>query len=81
MKRHFLRFAVINLFTIIPVLSSFADDPDSVPPPPPGGGGGTPVGAPIDGGIAILLVLGAAYAGWKLYRARKQAASGDAAVK
>ncbi len=37
-------------------------------PPPPGGSGGSgpggsdlPVGAPIDGGLSILLILGAAY--------------------
>ncbi|MCK9453043.1 MAG: hypothetical protein M0Q90_15220 [Bacteroidales bacterium] len=45
------------------------------PPPPPGGGHGgstnQPTGggpAPIGGGIAILLTLGAAYGGRKVYR-------------
>ena len=48
------------------------------PPSPPGpggssiGGGGTPVGAPIDGGLSILLAMGAAYGGKKLYQARKE---------
>ena len=47
------------------------------PPAPPGnpstggGGGGGPVGAPIDGGLGILLAMGAAYGGKKLYKARK----------
>ena len=44
------------------------------PPPPPGdpsSGGGGPVGAPIDGGLGILLAMGAAYGGRKLYKARK----------
>ncbi len=45
------------------------------PPPPPGnpsiGGGGTPVGAPIDSGLGVLLILGAAYSAMKLYHARK----------
>ena len=47
------------------------------PPPPPGnpssggGGGGGPVGAPIDGGLGILLAMGVAYGGKKLYKARK----------
>ena len=48
------------------------------PPPPPGdaktGGGGSdgPVGGPIDGGLGILLALGAAYGGRKLYKARQK---------
>jgi hypothetical protein len=42
-------------------------DPPSGPPPPPSGGHGSamnssPPGAPIDGGLGILLVLGAALA-------------------
>lgn len=50
------------------------------PPPPPGdpssgGGGGGPVGAPIDGGLGILLAMGAAYGGRKFYQARKKKAS------
>lgn len=50
----------------------------SDPPGPPGsggqagnGGGVTPVGAPIDGGLGILLALGLGYGGKKLYNARK----------
>jgi len=47
----------------------YAEDP---PPPPNGGGtpvgsGGIPVGgAPLDGGIGILLLLGAGYGGVQL---------------
>ena len=43
-------------------------------PPPPGGSGGTgpggsdlPVGAPIDGGLTLLLVMGAAYGSKKVF--------------
>lgn len=49
-----------------------------VPPPPPGGhgeGGNQPAnggGAPIGGGLGILLALGAAYGGKKLYTAFKE---------
>ncbi len=45
------------------------------PPPPPGGGHGSPNnqgpggGAPIGGGIAILLSMGAAWGGRKVYQA------------
>jgi hypothetical protein len=59
------------MFFALPLLT-IAD-----PPPPPGasgaapGGGQTPVGAPIDGGLGILLALGLGYGGRKLYDARK----------
>ena len=46
-----------------------------IPPSDPSSGGGGnpgPVGAPIDGGLGILLVMGAAYGGKKLYMARKK---------
>jgi len=49
------------------------------PPSPPGnpstgGGGGGPVGAPIDGGLGILIAMGVAYGGKKYYQARKKTA-------
>ena len=47
----------------------------AIPDPPGGGGpggGGVPVGAPIDGGMGILLALGLAYGGKKLYTIRKE---------
>jgi len=47
------------------------------PPDPPAHHGEAtnqdPRGAPIDGGLGILLALGAGYGGLKLYRARKKA--------
>jgi len=62
----------LALFLALPLIN-LADGP----PPPPGGGGGpggggVPVGAPIDGGIGILLALGACYGGWKIYDTRKK---------
>jgi len=46
------------------------------PPPPPGGHGSNtnegPSGAPIDGGLGILLALGASYGACKLYKIRKK---------
>ena len=59
------------LFFVLPLLT-IAD-----PPPPPGSGGSSPsgqqpVGAPIDGGLGILLALGLGYGGKKLYDARKK---------
>ena len=53
--------------------TSKADPP---PPPPPGGhgqgGNQPPSGAPIDGGMGILIAIGATYGGWKLSQARKE---------
>lgn len=67
---------ILVLFAIVALpLLSLSDTP---PPPPNGtggggpGGGGVPVGAPIDGGMGILLALGLAYGGKKLYSMRKE---------
>jgi hypothetical protein len=63
---------VIMAILTLPLISL-----SDTPPPPPGGpgggpgGGGTPVGAPIDSGLGILLALGLAYGGKKLYTIRK----------
>ncbi len=49
------------------------------PPTPPGehgqSGNGSPAGAPIDGGLSILLAMGGAYGARKLYKARKEKTS------
>jgi hypothetical protein len=69
--RKFLSVMIIFLFTAVTSVVT-AD-----PPPPPGnpgtgGGGGGPVGAPIDGGLGILLAMGAVYGGKKMYKYRKE---------
>jgi hypothetical protein len=71
MKKIKLVFILFAIFAL-PLVSL----PD--PPGPPGsgagqgnGGGQAPVGAPIDGGLGILLALGLGYGGKKLYDARK----------
>jgi hypothetical protein len=59
---------ILFLFTLNTALGQGA------PPPPPAGGGEGGInnqrggGAPIGSGTALLLVLGAAYAGRKAYR-------------
>ena len=62
------------MFVLLP-LFSLADPPG----PPKPGGGPTPVGtaapSPIDGGLSILLALGAAYGGRKMYRLKKAQAT------
>lgn len=69
-----IRISMVLLFMSFATLVTFAD-----PPGPPTGdptapeGNGGPVGsAPIDGGLGILLALGAAYGGFKLYKSRQE---------
>jgi hypothetical protein len=58
---------LVFLFLVTPAV--LADPPG---PPGPGGnpasGGSAPVGAPVDDGILVLLVLGTAYGGYKIYK-------------
>lgn len=62
---------------LILVFITYSIDAQS-PGEPPGGAAGTSnnsgnsQSAPIGGGIFILLGLGAAYGGWKLYQRRKE---------
>jgi hypothetical protein len=66
-----LSFLLTGLF----MFHAMADEPLDNPPPPPGGGhggGGNSQGAPIDGGLSILLALGAGYGGFKLYKKKKE---------
>jgi len=69
------KFIYTSLIAVFVSLSmAVLADPGPPPPPPDpggGGGGGGPVGAPIDGGLGILLAMGAAYGGKKLYKARQ----------
>jgi hypothetical protein len=65
-------FLFIGLF--LSVCSVLADPPQ---PPDPGGGtpggGGIPVGAPIEDGFIVMLLLAASYLGFKIYEIRKKA--------
>ena len=68
MKKIYALLTVVLLVFIINSSQVLGDVP-----PPPGGSGGSgpggtdlPVGAPIDGGLSILLMLGAAYGGKKI---------------
>jgi hypothetical protein len=72
MKRITQRVLMFLLFTILPTILTFADPPTPPGPGGPGTGGGTPVGAPIDDGITILLALGIGYTVYKLYELRKK---------
>jgi hypothetical protein len=61
----------ICILVLAPALMTLADPPG---PPPPGNNppGGTPVGAPIDGGISILLALGLGYGVRKTFQLKKK---------
>ncbi|MEI7982131.1 MAG: hypothetical protein WCI71_10795 [Bacteroidota bacterium] len=66
-------FSALLVFTFISLsIAALAQAPPPPPGNPSGGGGGGPVGAPIDGGLGILLAMGAAYGGKKLYQIRRK---------
>ena len=62
----------LSLFLLlIPCFMSFAAITNADPPAPPEGGhgqSGNQQGAPIDGGISILTLMGAGYMAWKRYK-------------
>ena len=69
----------LALFFLVALPLCFANPvmaEDPIAPPPPGAhgqsGNQAPAGAPIDGGVGILLALGAAYGARKIYLHRKK---------
>ena len=73
-RTYILSAAIVLLLSI-----SFNQTALSQPPPPPAGGhglggnqGGAQQGAPIGGGLEIFLLLGAAYAGGKVYLSKRK---------
>ncbi|MEI7491284.1 MAG: hypothetical protein WCK92_07795 [Bacteroidota bacterium] len=75
MKIQFCKWLFILCLLLIPSAKALSDNPG--PPYPdgdPAGGGPGPVGAPIDGGLLILLAQGVAYGGWKFYKLKKKTA-------
>lgn len=71
MKEHIAKTLTLIAFTLLSA-GAFAQ----VPPPPPSGhgsGGNQPAGggAPVGSGIGILIALGAAYGGKKVYQGFK----------
>ncbi|MCF8349173.1 MAG: hypothetical protein K9G61_10210 [Bacteroidales bacterium] len=68
---------ILAKLLLITVLIAGSQQLISQPPPPPPSGHGddgnqNAGNAPIDGGLGILLVLGAAYGGKRLYDLRKE---------
>ena len=64
---------ILLTINILTINISLAEDP---PPPPPSehgtSGNVSGRGAPIDGGVSLLIILGAAYGGKKYYSYRKK---------
>ena len=64
---------ILLTINILTINISLAEDP---PPPPPSehgtSGNVSGRGAPIDGGLLILLGLGGAYGGYKIYQKKKK---------
>jgi hypothetical protein len=74
MKNTILKVFLAILLVSGSALFSGLNAQDPPPPPPPNGGqGGNQAGgaAPLDGGLSILIALGAAYGGKKVYSAWK----------
>ncbi len=73
MKKNIARFTLITVLTLFASVG-FSQGP---PPPPSGAGHGasgnqTGGNAPIGGGLFILMGLGAAYGGRKLYKVNRE---------
>jgi len=77
MKKLITKITIIACLMLLPASLLIAQPP----PKPPvaggalgghGGGGDAPDGAPLDGGLSILLLMGAAYGGKKIQSLRKK---------
>lgn len=75
MKKKMLTWTLILMFVSVPPL--FSQQLGAAPPPPnpANTGNASGGGAPIGGGLFILLGLGAAYAGKKIYQYNKMQSS------
>ncbi len=71
MKKKMLIISFVFIFFTIPPLYSQTTAPD--PPSPGSTGDSSGGGAPIGSGLFIMLGLGAAYVGKKIYQYRQQA--------
>ena len=75
MKKMKSLLMIAVLIICIGPMSLFSQD---VPPPPPGGGHGAATnqeggrGAPIGGGLFILLAMGSGYGAYKIYQKKKK---------
>ncbi len=71
MKKIFIKSALIFLF-ILPLTIQTAKAGMGSGPPKPCGGAFPPCAVPLDGGISLLLIAGAAYGGKKIINTSKK---------
>jgi hypothetical protein len=73
MIRYFRKITLLLSLVVVSTLVAFGDDPDGIPNPggDPSTGGGVPVGAPIDKGISIILLMLSSYGTYKIWSAKK----------
>ncbi|MGZ3900806.1 MAG: PID-CTERM protein-sorting domain-containing protein [Bacteroidia bacterium] len=66
-------------FILLVLFITLAQFLHSAPPPPPGGSVGPkcwpPPCVPIDGGVSLLIMAGAAYGAKKIYKSRKNSSN------
>jgi len=76
MKKSFMQKSIYLILFCFMVYAPLVLGETPEPPPPGGGHGlsnnGPLEGAPIDGGLGILLAMGAIYGGKRLYNAHKE---------
>jgi len=71
MKKQIILIAALFIFMLSGSVSAYADDPNPpVVPGTHGAAGNVPVGAPVDDGIFILMILGIVYGAKKIYDGR-----------
>lgn len=76
-KIRYMKQLIVKVIFVAALVMSAGSVMAQVPPPPPSGhgaGGNQPAGGTgsLTGGIGILLALGAAYGGRKIYKMKQQ---------
>lgn len=71
MKNRIISAIIATIFAIFISSAAFAQNPPPPPEDPSGGGGPVGGGTPVGSGLIILIALGAAYGGKKIYQMRK----------
>jgi len=71
-RKKFILLMILLAIITCCSLYTYADEPNPpIVPPEHGAAGDVPLGAPVDGGLSILLLLGAGYGAKKLYSVKE----------
>jgi hypothetical protein len=76
MKKIIIKITILACIMFLPIISSQLTA-QPLPPFNHGQNGNQAEGAPLDGGISLLILLGAAYGGKKIHLLRKKADKKD----